>query len=325
VKERLFAHPEIPSAYNAGGAQQVQTAAFAISSFSNYFSDVLHMAKSQYTLAPLVKGSTVVAGTILGRIGPNTLTRASHLYFQIQPAGKNAPSIDPKPILDGWKLLQATALYRANGIDPFFGAGAKNPSIGEVLLMSKEQLQTRIAHDPHVILDGCTARQVQAGDIDRRVLAVLEFLSASGLNPSASSPDCLTQSAGPNQAAATAGGSSIDILKINGIPMLGHQGNGSITDIAIRRLLTLQSSMAPSQIVSLMSYKGQQSTLALPDHNNRIEIAYTPLYGQNKKLDQQLTNILKPKQWINLISQIGQIPEPTIPTTPSPYSIRTAG
>jgi hypothetical protein len=161
--------------------------------------------------------------------------------------------------------------------------------------------------------------------MDRRVLAVLEFLSVSGLDPTATAPSCLTQSAGPNQAAATADESSIDILKVNDIPVLGHQGNGSVTDVAIRRLLTLQASMAPSQIISLMSYKGQQSTLALPDHNNRIQIAYTPLFGQNAKLTQQITNILKPTQWINLISQISQIPEPTIPTSPSPYSIRTAG
>ena len=68
----------------------------------------------------------------------------------IRPAGKNAPQIDPKPILDGWKLLEATAVYRAAGVDPFFGPGAKNPSIGQILLMSKEQLQTRVLQDPHV-------------------------------------------------------------------------------------------------------------------------------------------------------------------------------
>ena len=245
MKERLFAHPENPAAYAAGGAAQVQSAAFAISSFKNYFSDALHLAKNQYTLAPLVKGSIVVAGTIIGRIAANSATQASHLYFQIRPAGRNAPLIDPKPLLDGWKLMQATALYRAKGIDPFFGQGAKNASVGEVLLMSKDQLQQRILHDTHVYarrLHGASGRGRQP---DRRVLAVLEFLCASGLNPAASSPDCLGQSAGPNQASATAGGSSIDILKINGIPVLGHQGDGSISDIAIRRLLTLQSSMAP--------------------------------------------------------------------------------
>ena len=66
----------------------------------------------------------------------------------IQPAGKNAPYIDPKPILDGWKLLEATAVYRAAGVDPFVGSGAKNATIGQILLMSKEQLQYRVLAGP---------------------------------------------------------------------------------------------------------------------------------------------------------------------------------
>ena len=44
---------------------------------------------------------------------------APHLNFAIQPAGRGAPKIDPKPILDGWKLLEATAIYRAAGKNPF--------------------------------------------------------------------------------------------------------------------------------------------------------------------------------------------------------------
>jgi hypothetical protein len=270
-------------------------------------------------------GAIVVAGTILGRVGPGTVTRASHLYFMIQPAGKNAPQIDPKPILDGWKLLEATAVYRAAGLDPFFGQDARNPSIGQVLLMSKAQLQARIVTDPHVTLDACTTRDVEAGNVDRRIVAVLEFLSASGLDPTATNPACETSGGGPDRAAETAAGSTIDITRINNVPVLGHQGPGSITDIAIRRLLTLQSSDAPSQIISLMSYKGQSSTLALPDHASRIQIAYTPLFGQNAKLTQQIRSALKPQQWIQLINRISQIPEPAIPTAPSKYAVHTAG
>ena len=44
---------------------------------------------------------------------------APHVNFSIKPAGKGAPKIDPKPILDGWKLLEATAIYRAAGENPF--------------------------------------------------------------------------------------------------------------------------------------------------------------------------------------------------------------
>src|SRR5581483_96702 len=229
VKERLFANPHRPASYAAGGALQIKNTQQQISSFRNYFSDVLHLAKNQYTLQPLKAGAIVVAGTILGRIAAPTSKLASHLTFMIQPAGKNAPMIDPKPILDGWKLLEATAVYRAAGVDPFFGPGAKNPSIGQVLLMSKEQLQSRVLADPHVTLNSCGRSAVLSGDVDRRVLATMEFLSASSLFPTVSGLQCghavFVSSGQPT-------GTTFDVTKINNIPVQGHQGAGSVTDIA---------------------------------------------------------------------------------------------
>ncbi len=322
VKERLFAHPSRPASYAAGGNRQMQNQAPQISSFENYFSGVLHLAKNQYTLAPLKSGAIVVAGTILGRLGGPSQGKASHVLFMVQPAGKGAPQIDPKPILDGWKLLEATAVYRASGKDPFFGPGAKNPTVGQVLLMSKAQLQQRILADPHVQIYACGRRDIAAGLIDRRVLATLEFLVGSGLDPSVSSLQCGNTLTGSGTSAAGATGSAVQVSDINGIPIQGHQGSGSITDITIRRLLTLQGAMKPNQIISGMSYKGQGNTLALPDHQNRLEIDYTPLFGQNKKLSAQVASILKPDQWLKLINRIGQIPEPVVPIAPSSYAIK---
>ncbi len=326
VKERLFANPSRPGSYAAGGQLQLRDSRAQITNFQNYFSDVLHLGRNQYTLQPLKAGAIVVAGTILGHIGGPSASQASHMQFMIQPAGQGAPLIDPKPILDGWKLLEATAVYRAAGVDPFFGPGAKNPSIGQILLMSKQQLTNRILQDPHVQIYQCGRRDIQAGLIDRRVMATVEFLSASGLDPTVSGLQCghsLTGSTGTD--AAGASGSSVDISKINNIPLLGHQGAGSITDITVRRLLTLQGAMKPDQIISLMSYKGQNSTLALPDHNNRIQITFTPLFGANKKLSNEIKTILKPGQWIQLINRISQIPEPIVPITPSKYAVHLAG
>jgi hypothetical protein len=323
VKERLFADPSRPASYAAGGVLQINNSGPAISSFENYFSDVLHLGKNEYTLQPLKAGAIVVAGTILGRIGKGTPTLASHLTFMIRPAGKNAPYIDPKPILDGWKLLEATAIYRAAGVNPFFGPGAKNPSVGQVLLMSKEQLQNRVLADPHVVIYACGRRDIQAGLIDRRILAVIEFLAASDLDPTVSGLECghsLTASTGVDAAGAT--GSSLDISKINNIPISGHQGPGSITDITIRRLLTLQGTFRPDAIISAMSYKGQTNTIAMKDHANRIQVTYTPLFGYNKKLSQELASLLKPGQWIDLMNRLSQIPEPVVPIAPSRYAIK---
>jgi murein DD-endopeptidase MepM/ murein hydrolase activator NlpD len=324
VKERLFANPNRPNSYAAGGKLQLKNSAQQITNFRNYFSDTLHLAKNQYTLRSLKKGAIVIAGTVLGRIGGPSQGVAPHLYFMIQPAGKKAPYIDPKPILDGWKLLEATAVYRAAGVDPFFGPGAKNPSVGQVLLMSKQQLTNRVLADPHVQIYACGRRDIEAGLIDRRVLAVIEFLSASGLDPDVSGLECghsATGATGTDAAGAT--GASVDITKINGIPILGHQQPGSVTDITIRRLLTLQGSMRPNQIVSDVSYKSQPTTLALPDHKNRIQVTFTPDFGTNNKLTRQIKSILQPGQWIQLINRISQIPEPVVPIAPSKYALQT--
>ncbi len=326
VKERLFANPKRPASFAAGGKLQISTAAPQIASFGDYFSDVLHLAKNQYTLEPLKAGSLVVAGTILGRLGAGTPTNASHLQFMIQPAGKGVPYIDPKPILDGWKLLEATAVYRAAGVDPFFGPNAKNPSIGQILLMSKEQLQNRVLQDPNVAIYPCGRRDIQDGAIDRRILAVIEYLSASSLKPSITGLKCGDTPNGANGIDPDgATGDSVDISAINGIAIQGHQGPDSITDVTIRRLLTLQGAMQPDEIVSTMSYKGQPTAIALANHANRIQVTYSQLYGANKHLAAAAGSILQPGQWTQLINHLSQIHEPVVPISPSHYAIKTPG
>ena len=93
------------------------------------------------TGAGLPGGGGHAGGATLGRVGT---TWRPHLLFEIRPAGRGAPRIDPKPILDGWKLLESTAIYRAAGRNPFFGSDADAPSIGQILLMSKEALAERV-------------------------------------------------------------------------------------------------------------------------------------------------------------------------------------
>ena len=142
-KERLFANPRRKNAADAGGAQQEfeRTGRIdGVATFQGYLSRVYGLDRSDVRLKPLKKGSRVVAGTILGRIGKTQEGSAPHTLFEIRPAGRGAPRIDPKPILDGWKLLESTAIYRAAGKNPFFGSESGAPSIGQILLMSKESL-----------------------------------------------------------------------------------------------------------------------------------------------------------------------------------------
>jgi hypothetical protein len=244
------------------------------------------------------------------------------VHFEVRPGGKDAPRIDPKPILDGWKLLETTAIYRAAGKNPFFGPDAKNPTVGQVLLMSKEALQRRVVSNPRIDVYGCGERDIRAGIVDRRVLATLEFLAASGLKPTVSSLRCghsyLTKGGSVSHHSS---GNAVDIAAINGIPIIGHQGEGSITDITVRRLLTLQGTMRPSQIISLMTFEGADNTIAMPDHADHIHVGFQPLFGTNSKLGRQATAVLKPGQWIKLIDRLGEIDNPTVRVKPSKYAI----
>jgi hypothetical protein len=108
---------------------------------------------------------------------------------------------------------------------------------------------------------------------------------------------------------------------VNGVPILGNQGPGSITDITNRRLLTLQGTMRPAQIISLMEYEGATNTVAMGDHADHIHVGFQPLYGTNSKLGRQLNAVLKPGQWIKLIDRLGQIDNPTVRANPSKYAI----
>ncbi|WCB95875.1 lytic tail protein [Baekduia alba] len=323
-KERAFANPSRPASYKSGGEEQLLNREFQSggTSYQAQFTKVLGLDSKDVTIKKLKVGSKVVAGTILGRVGKTQKHVASHLLFEIRPAGKGAPRVDPKPILDGWKLLESTAIYRAAGKNPFFGPDAKNPSIGQVLLMSKESLQKRVLDDPRISVYDCGRRDIQAGNIDRRVLATLEFLASSGLKPTISALECghslMTTSGNVSEHSS---GSAVDIAAINGIPILGHQGEGSITDMTIRRLLTLQGTMKPHQIISLMTFDGADNTLALPDHNDHIHVGFRPLYGSDSKLGRQLNSALKPKQWIKLIDRLGDIDNPKVLTSPSKYAI----
>jgi hypothetical protein len=326
TKERLFAHPGRTFALSSGGRQQLLQTGRPVAgytTFESYFQSVLGLNSKDVVLKPLRPGAQVIGGTVLGRIDRTDPALAPHLHFEIRPAGKGAPAIDPKPVLDGWKLLEATAIYRAAGKNPFFGPNAKNPTIGQILLMSKEQLIQRVLSDPRIDIYACGRQDIQSGQIDRRVLATMEFLAAQGLKPTISALKCghSFYVKGGGMVSEHSYGDAVDIAAVNGIPIIGHQGKGSITDITIRRLLTLQGTMKPHQIISLMTYPGTDNTLSLSDHADHIHVGFYPLYGENAKLSQQVNTVLKPGQWVKLIARLNSIDNPVVPTKPSAASI----
>ena len=319
---QLFSNQSAPGVAGFPGALAAPGSSVGLpagQSFNAYFTDVFGLNRNDVVLRHLRVGSKVIGGTILGRIGVTQAAMAPHVLFQIRPAGKNAPLIDPKPILDGWVLLARTSIYRARGQNPFVGGA---PTVGQVLLESKQQLQQQVLADPNINVYSCGRRDLEAGQIDQRVMATLEFLSVSGMKPTVSALRCgHTATTKLGLVPDYASGNAADVSAVNGIPVVGHEGSGSVTDLMVRRLLTLQGTNKPYQIVSQTRYPGTDNTLADPKVVDHVHVAFFPLYDANAALRKQVDSVLAPGQWIKLIGRLGQITEPQVSSTPSTAAI----
>ena len=259
-------------------------------------------------------GSRVIAGTVLARIGAGEDGVDPHVNFSIRPAGKGAPRIDPKPILDGWKLLEATAIYRAKGKNPFT---AKLSGAG-ILLLSKEVLARRVLADKALDVYPCGRTDIQTGQIDRRVLATLEYLVAQGFRLTITSLKCghgyYTTSGNVSNHSS---GNAVDIAVINGVPVYGHQGPGTLTDELLKAVLRLQGTMRPEELISLESLGGP--SFPLPDHDDHVHIGWQPAFLGGEEAS--FVQLLKPDQWQRLTDRLGEIDNPEVPTKPSKYSL----
>jgi len=262
-------------------------------------------------LKPLRKGSKVIAGTVLGRLTEQT---SSSLTFSIQPGGEDTPQIDPKPFLDGWRLLAETNIYNAQGKNRF----ADRLGVGGVLLLSKSALQRRVLADENISLPECDRQYIAGGAIDRRVLAALAFASEKGYELLITSMYC-----GREVSITTSGNisnhsnaSAADIAAINGeVVTAASQGPGSLTDQLAREFLSLQGIMAPDEVITLLAYP-QPAGFAMGDHDDHLHIGYSAS-GDANVPGGSVQSTLGAEQWTKLTERLGQITNPEVPTAPS--------
>ena len=276
-------------------------------------------------LHPLRVGAHVIAGTVIGHVGAGV---EPHIVFQIRPAGIGTPLVDPKPILDGWVKLQSSSVIKAKGRDPFAKISA---TPGQTLLESKTQLEQQVPREGSIHLAACERRLIADGRVDRRVLATLAFLSASGLHPSVSSRTCSTSlSARPIGGAATTDrsasapasvGDVLDISEINGTSVVGRDGEASVATLALRKLAALQGVMKPLQIASSIRLAGAPHTVVLPGYAGVIRISFAPLQSTQAHVASAASSGLTPAEWLQLVARLGQVPDPTVSPKPSTAAI----
>lgn len=323
-KERFYAYPDRPFAQKVGSYEQLMGSGEPLKgyeTFKNYFSRPYGLKRDDVVLRPLRKGSRLIGGTILGRIGKAEFGSAPYVRFGIRPAGEGAPKIDPKPILDGWKLLESTAIYRAAGLNPLVARDG-DATVGQILLMSKTEVERYVLNSKDIEIYDCGRRDIKAGRIDRRVLATLGILAASNMKPTVSSLQCghgvYTSSGNVSHHSY---GTAVDIAAINGTPIVGNQGSGGVTERAVRLLMTMQGSMEAAQIISLLELGG--ATIAMNDHADHIHLGFQPAAGSTRGGSiGQGPSALKRSQWYKLFDRLDEIENPTVPVKPSRYSIK---
>ena len=314
-RTRLYAHPGNQDARAADAANAARRA---------------RIDKAGHAL-PLRVGSVVASGTVLGRVSMPPGARDGHMRFAIRPAG-DPETVNPAPVLANWAQLQkALHPQGAQASDPLLGATAS-----DVFLLSHAQLERTVLSDPGITMDACARHEVAAGRVDKRVLAVLEFLSRSGLEPTVSALRCTER----GFTTTTLSGDEVDISAINGTPIAGHQGPETITELTVRTLLTLPSGFVPHEIVSLMRFPGAPNTHANPVAWNHIHLAFSaPLAsatldraaaataahsagaGRTAPAPVLATSALSATQWNQLMQRVAALPLPVIATKPSSAAI----
>jgi hypothetical protein len=135
----------------------------------------------------------------------------------------------------------------------------------------------------------------------------------------------------------------VAISAIDGTPIAGHQGASTITDLAIRTLLTLPGEFVPSEITSLMQYPGSTNTHAKAAYSNRIRLGFAPASAaaaaspgataptqpsgaaapsaSSPGSSVITANPLNPAQWDQLVKRVSELPTPTVATKPSSSAV----
>jgi Transglycosylase SLT domain len=307
VKQRLFANPRRPASYGSGGDRQLQRGQRP-TTLQGYLVRREGLRLRDLVVKQLRPGSRVLDGTVLGQAGDEPLR------LEIRPAGKHGPRIDPVPVMRQWRLLDRAAGDWAEAL-----RGDAAPAEASLMRADSANLARRVLDDPRIEIYECGRRDVAAGLIDKRVLSTLVLLADAGLRPTVSSLQCghgkLTSSGNVSEHFT---GDAVDISAINGVPVMGNQGPGSLAEQAVRRLLLLDGELRPHQVISLMRFAAADNALAMDDHDDHIHVGFyadgglqAPGAGAGR---------VGPESWEALLSGPGAVQPPTVSGKASPLA-----
>jgi hypothetical protein len=141
------------------------------------------------------------------------------------------------------------------------------------LVAQRDALAKKVLDDPRVSIYAGGRGDIEAGRVNVRVLAVVEYLADSFGHVTVS---CLISGhrlyARPGVISAHIYGLAADISEVGGTSIIGHQQQVSITERAVHGLLLLPPELMPRQVISLLGLGGPSFPLA--NHYDHIHIGY---------------------------------------------------
>ena len=181
--------------------------------------------------------------------------------------------------------------------------------------MSKEALARRVLADPNVDIYECGRDDIRTGQIDRRVLATLEFLAASGCSPTVTSLKCghsfYTASGNVSEHSS---GNAVDIARSTARRSSATRARARSPRTRSASCSRSRAPMQPHQIISLMDMGGP--TMVLADHADHIHVGFQPLFGPNEQLGREARRLLSSNQWDRFVSRLTDIENPVVRTAP---------
>jgi hypothetical protein len=185
-------------------------------------------------------------------------------------------------------------------------------------------LEHAVLGDRHVVLPACERTRVGAHQVDRRVLAVLEYLAQSGFSLTVSRSSCAL--ATPPGVAAGARSGAIDISAINGARVVAHPSELSLTGLVLARLRALYGEFVPDSVLDLVSGSRPVAAGGRPRYELRVSFAVAgerlapppaPAQAAMARLsavDAPLTSL----EWSQTTARLASITSPGLVPFPSP-------
>jgi hypothetical protein len=229
-----------------------------------------------------------------------SIGKTDTLFFSIKPAGKDSPWINPGSFLKGWRIMEKIAFAS------FAKKNPPRPSAAQILLLSRERLTDLVLEDKTLLISSCDKEYIRKGLIDRRVLALLAWLSRADFRLTISSMLC-----GRESSITVSGnrsyhsfGQAIDIAAINGESVFGNQKRGSLTEALVRQVMELQGPMRPAELISLFDF-GPPSWADPSGHDDHVHVGYGD--SRTGKI-----RTIKKNQWQEITDHLGKINLPKI-------------